>query len=107
MAVERLADLSGGQRRAIHARAERPAGPADDDERDSGIGGRGLRVIGERGGELGVERVQHRGAIQRDPGDPLFDRVGDGNVRIVEPAHDDVRSRPARSTQAVPMDSAT
>jgi len=38
------------------------------------------RVIGERSGEVGVERVEHRGAVERDPGDALLDRTGDGGV---------------------------
>src|SRR2546426_2858489 len=40
---------------------------------------RRLRVIGERSGEVGVERVEHRGAVERDPGDALRDRAGDGD----------------------------
>src|SRR5437667_272000 len=57
-----------------------PAGTTYDDESDGGIGSRRLRVIGERSGEVGVERVEHRGAVERDPGDALLDRAGDGGV---------------------------
>src|SRR2546422_610597 len=80
VAVERLADGSGRQRLPVHARGERPAGTTYDDESDGGIGSRRLRVIGERSGEVGVECVEHRGAVERDPGDALLDRTGDGGV---------------------------
>ena len=63
---------------------EQKAPPAPDHlYPDVGIGGRGLRVIGELCGEVGVQRVEHLGTVQGDGAHPVPDLVE--NTRLHGP----------------------
>src|SRR5213593_2961978 len=97
--IERLADRPRRERGPVHARAERPAGPANDHLRDAGVGRGGRGVVGERGGELGGQRVEDVRPVERDPADSVPGFVGDERLghlaplgEIVDAAHEVVRS---------------
>jgi hypothetical protein len=65
VAVERLADPAGRQRRPVHPGAERSAGPPHDDDPDLRISRRPFGGIGEGCRQVMIEGIQHAWAGSR------------------------------------------